>query len=190
MSKITFKANKNTVTANTYVAHELYKRNEAIINKLGGEIIRGVGDFKAQFPSNAKAKAFVEQAITSISKREYNATRKTEPKVAPAPKQGKGKSNGKYITLTDDDGNTYKVALSALGIAPKGKSKPTTKKASAPKAPAPKGKGNNKNFFDFGKLAGKGVKYNTQASALIVKAGYKHGTTEYHAAWEIWKKVR
>lgn len=140
MAKIVFKANKNTVTANTYVAHEVYKRNETIVEKLGGEVVRGVGGFKAQFPTNAKAKAFVEQAVTGISKREYNAARKTEQKkVAIASGKGKkavtkgkgkketAKTKGNFITLTDENGNTYKLDASVL----KGKAKATATKSKA-----------------------------------------------------------
>ena len=211
MSKsIVFKANKNTVTANAYVAHELYKRNEAIITEMGGEILRGVGGFKAQFPSAKLAKEFVEEmAVTSISKREYNATRKTEPKkvatpkvVATAPKSGKGKKTASEVILVA--GKPYTLAETSDGFVlvpvTKGKGKTTTKKATVPtpkkttkgkgkkSAPAPK-KGKGK-AFDFGKLKGKGRAYNSQASALIVKAGYERNSAEYLNAWEQWKKVR
>lgn len=153
MSKIVFKANKNTVTANTYVAHEVYKRNETIVEKLGGEVVRGVGGFKAQFPTNAKAKAFVEQAVTGISKREYDAARKTEPKkVAIASGKGKkavtkgkgkketAKTKGNFITLTDENGNTYKLDASVL----KGKAKATATKSKATTKKVTKGKGKAK----------------------------------------------
>ena len=145
MSKITFKANKNTVTANTYVAHELYKRNEAIVNELGGEILRGVGGFKAQFKTAANAKKFVEQAVTSISKREYNASRKTEPKApakAKAPASGKGKS---AITIGNKQ-YTVKESKNGLMLVPVAKkATTTTKKATTTKKSAPnKGKGKSK----------------------------------------------
>jgi hypothetical protein len=177
MSKITFKATRNTVTANTYVAHALYVQNEAIINEMGGEIIRGAGTFKAEFPNAKLAKQFVEEkAITSISKREYNATRKTEPKKVEAPKpvSGKGKKSadnevitvgGKPYTLEETDkgfilvpvakGKGKKTATVTKGkgkgtTAPTPKKKPATKSAPAPK----KGKGK---AFDFGKYKAKVV---------------------------------
>lgn len=196
MTKITFKANKNTVVANTYVAHALYKQNEAIVNELGGEVLRGVGGFKAQFKTSAQAKKFVEQAVTSISKREYNASRKTtvrakanttEPK-ASAPKQGKGK----FITLTDRNGNEYKIPMSALGItqAPKtGKGKKAVAPTTTKKA-VTKGKGKSKSAVDFSKLAGKGRAYNHQAAELIYKTGCKPNSAEFNKLWAQWVEVR
>ena len=187
MTKIVFKANKNTVTANTYVAHELDKRNEEIVNELGGEILRGVGGFKAQFKTSAQAKKFVEQAVTSISKREYNASRKSEPKKVVAPKQGKGKADN-FITLTDDNGNTYKIPMSVLGIAPaSGKGKATTTKKAV--APTPK-KGKGKSAVDFSKYAGKGRAYNHQAAELIYKTGCKPNSAEFNKLWAQWVEVR
>ena len=212
MSKISFKANRNTVTANTYVAHALYVQNEAVITEMGGEIIRGAGTFKAEFPNAKLAKQFVEEkAVTHISKAEYNKARKTEPKtkvVAKSkPVSGKGKKadnevitvGGKPYTLEEtSDGfvlvpvvkGKSKSAPTPKKTVTKGKGKTATTKPVRAKANAPK-KGKGKAFdFDFGKLEGKGTKYNSQASALIVKAGYKNGTPEYNAAWEIWKSVR
>lgn len=213
---ITFTATRNTVTADKYVPYALYTQNKAIVEKLGGQVCKGNEGFVAQFPTAAKAKAFVSQAVCEMSKKEYNATRKSEPKAvatAPkartqvnAPKQGKGKASG-FITLTDDDGNTYKVPMSALGIvstpatkttkgkakaatAPKKKATTATKKAVATK-PVAKGKGKNKSCgVDFSKLAGKGRAANAKASALINKAGYANNTPEYMAAWAVWCEVR
>ena len=209
MTKITFKANKNTVTANTYVAHALYKQNEAIVNELGGEVLRGVGGFKAQFKSAANAKKFVEQAVTSISKREYNASRKTTVKVTEpkkAPKQGKGKSKADFIVLTDSEGNEYQIPMSALGIkakvstqAPKtGKGKNAHKPMSGRVAmeseqkllfKAKKGKGSSKGV-DFSKLAGKGRSANKQAAELIYKTGCKPNSAEFNTLWAQWVEVR
>ena len=189
---INFTATRNIVTADTYVAHELYKRNEAIINELGGEILRGVGGFKAQFKTAAQAKKFVEKAITSISKKEYEKARKSVASEVTAPKAGRGKKNAeKFITLTDDNGNTYKVPMSALGIV----SVPSTKASAPAKAkttkPVTKGKGKSNGCgVDFSKLAGKGKKANSQASALINKAGYANNTPEYMKAWAVWCEVR
>ena len=192
-SAITFTATRNFVTADRYVAHELYERNEAIINKLGGEILRGVGGFKAQFKTSAQAKKFVEQAITSINPKDYNNARKSEPKATTqvkAPKKPKS-SAGKetYITLTDDNGNTYRVPMSALGInAPKSPVKQATAPKKMTKAPTmPKSKACK---VDFSKLAGKGRAANSKASALINKAGYANNTPEYMTAWAEWCKVR
>ena len=203
MTKIVFKANKNTVVANTYVAHALYKQNEELVNELGGEVLRGVGGFKAQFKTSAQAKKFVEQAITSISKREYNASRKTEPKktvtTAKAPASGKGKANAKFVVLTDSEGNEYKIPMSALGITQtpnKGKGKASEKKLDKMIANDRKetrkvmqGKGKNKGV-DFSKLAGKGRSANHQAAELIYKTGCKPNSAEFNKLWAQWVEVR
>lgn len=95
---IVFTANKTTVTANKYVPHALYVQNKALVEELGGEVMKGNGGFTAHFPSAVKAKAFISNAVCEMSKKEYNATRKSEPKkvvvTANAPKAGKGKSKG------------------------------------------------------------------------------------------------
>ena len=130
MKKISFKATKNIVKADGYVIRELYKQNAGLVEELGGEMVQGEEVFTAKFPTVTKAKAFVEKAVTSISKKAYNASRKTEPKTKPVSK-GKGKSTSKFVTVTDSDGNTYKVEKTVL------KSQPATKKA--PKG----GKGNS-----------------------------------------------
>ena len=132
-NSINFKATKNIVKAEGYVIRELYKQNAELVEELGGEMISGAKVFTAKFPTATKAKAFVSQATTSISKKEYNASRKTEPAKKPATK-GKGNSKSKTLTLTDDDGNIYKIPVSAL------KAQPAPKKTQAPK----KGKGNSK----------------------------------------------
>ena len=225
---ITFTATRSTVIADKYVPYALYKQNKAIVEELGGQVVKGNEGFVAQFPTSAKAKAFVNQAVCEMSKKEYNATRKSEPKATTrakaiaikartqvnAPKQGKGKANAeKFITLMDEDGNEYKIPMSALGIvstkapAPKkavNKGKGTTKKATTTpkkaskttakaKAVAPtKGKGKSKSCpVDFSKLAGKGRSANKDAALLMRKAGYIDGTTaEYQAVWAEWLKVR
>lgn len=190
---VKFTANKNTVTASKYVAHALYVQNEALVEKLGGQVIKGAGVFTAQFKTSANAKKFVANAVCSMTAKEYNATRKTETKakvVAKAPAQGKGKAD--FITLTDSNGNEYKIPMSALGIAPKsgkGKKASAPKKSKAP-TPAPKkGKGSNKGF-DFGKLVGKGRTANKQAAALIYKTGCKPNSAEFNKLWDMWCKVR
>lgn len=205
---ITFTATRSTVIADKYVPYALYKQNKAIVEELGGQVVKGNEGFVAQFPNASKAKAFVKQAVCEMSKKEYNDTRKT---VAPkatvsAPKQGKGKAE-KFITLMDEDGNEYKIPMSALGIvsapAPKkskAKATATTKKATTtPKKatttktakPVAKGKGKSKSCgVDFSKLAGKGRAANAKASALINKAGYANNTPEYMEAWAVWCEVR
>ena len=128
ITPITFVQAKTIVTADRYVPHALYTQNTAIVDDLGGEMIKGVGEFRAKFKKVADAKAFVEQAVTFMPAKEYNAARKTEPK-APAKSttkatNGKGASTRKpaveYVTVTDSDGLTYKVPKTALAPA-KGK---------------------------------------------------------------------
>lgn len=166
---ITFTQVKNTVTADRYVPYALYTQNTAIVAELGGEMVKGVGEFRAKFAKVADAKAFVERAVTHISKREYNAARKTEPK-APAKStttkatNGKGASTRKpaveYVTVTDPDGLTYKVPKSALAPAKgKGSHKPMSGRVGVESEQAllleAKGKGKG--------AKGKGVSKPTQA---------------------------
>lgn len=163
---ITFTQVKNTVTADRYVPYALYTQNTAIVAELGGEMVKGVGEFRAKFAKIADAKAFVERAVTHISKREYNAARKTEPK-APAKStttNGKGASTRKpaveYVTVTDPDGLTYKVPKSALAPAKgKGSHKPMSGRVGVESEQAllleAKGKGKG--------AKGKGVSKPTQA---------------------------
>ncbi len=136
-NSINFVATKNIVKANGYVIRALYKINAELVEELGGEMVKDNEVFTAKFPTATKAKAFVSQAKTSISKKAYNASRKTEPKKT-APVSGKGNSKAKTVTLTDSKGKSYEVPVSALGNS---KAKPATpkKKAAAPK----KGKGNS-----------------------------------------------
>ena len=96
---------KKAVVADKYVAHELYVRNKEIIEALGGEIIKGIGGFRAEFPTVAKAKQFIAEGITKISKTEYNATRKMQeskpvekPKTSAKSKKSKA-SNGKGASV-------------------------------------------------------------------------------------------
>ena len=146
------KDNAKVVTANKYVAHALYTQNKALVESLGGTVLKGVGGFKAEFKTVANAKKFVATAITHIDADDYAKARKTEPKpkkVAPTP--AKGKAND-LVTVTLSDGTQLQVAKSALGIATepkkaprksKGNAKPTTAPKTEPKAKAPKkAKGN------------------------------------------------
>jgi hypothetical protein len=202
------KDDKKSVTADKYVAHAIYTQNKALVEKLGGTIVKGVKGFLAQFPTAKKAKDFIAQAITSISEKDYNKARKTEPKAKavpvpakgkkPAPKKAKGKTD--VTTVTDANGNTFVVPTSALEPVKKAtpkKSKgkveavkPTTApNAKAKKAEPKKSKGNCK--VDFSKLAGKGKSANKDAAALMRAAGIKDGKSEeYKAVWAEWCKVR
>lgn len=97
MKKITFTLaadNNKAVVADKYVAHALYTQNEAIVEGLGGKVIRGVGEFRAEFPTVAKTKKFLETAVTEMSKKEYNAARKTKP-ADEGSKKSKPKNEGK-----------------------------------------------------------------------------------------------
>lgn len=197
--KVVFTANKNTVTANKYVAHALYVQNEALVEKLGGQVIKGAGLFTAQFKTTAKAKEFVANAVCSMDTKTYNASRKSEPKKVVVGKcKAQPTKSKKMLTLTDEDGNVYEIPVSALAlketkksvkVAPtKGKGKKTaTKKTSTP-APK-KGKGNNKDFF--GKLVGKGSACNRDAAKMIYAAGYKSLASGKGAElWAHWCEVR
>lgn len=109
--------NKKAVVADRYVAHELYVRNEAIIKDLGGTIIKGVGGFRAEFKSKANAEKFISKAITKLSNKEYNATRKVQESDEgnkKSTKSGKGNKNAEMVTLTDEKGNKYTIPKSAL----------------------------------------------------------------------------
>ena len=198
--------NAKAVVANKYVAHAIYTQNKALVEQLGGTLVKGVGGFRAEFKSVANAKKFVATAITHIDADDYAKARKTAPKVkaekkatAPAPTKAKGKAKEDFVTVTDDKGNTFKVLMSALKdvCAPKkgkGATKPTTApnakvdKKSEPKAPR-KAKGNGK--VDFSSLAGKGKAANKEAAALMRAAGLTDGKSEeYKAVWAEWCKVR
>lgn len=151
------KDNAKVVTANKYVAHALYTQNKALVESLGGTVLKGVGGFQAEFKTVANAKKFVATAITHIDEADYAKARKTEPKAkaekkASAPAKTKGKAND-LVTVTLADGTQLQVKASALGIAEKkapktakGNAKPTTApnaKAKTEKATAPrKAKGN------------------------------------------------
>lgn len=153
------KDNAKVVTANKYVAHALYTQNKALVESLGGTVLKGVGGFQAEFKTVANAKKFIATAITHIDEADYNKARKTEPKAKTEPKPkkvapttAKGKAKAEFVTLTDADGNTFKVptsALESIKTAPKkakGNAKPTTaptKAKAEPKAKTPtKAKGN------------------------------------------------
>lgn len=144
-NSINFVATKNIVKADRYVIRSLYKLNAEIVEELGGEMVKGNEGFMAKFPTATKAKQFVAEAVTEISKKEYNASRKTAPKkVAVSAPKGKGTAKAKTITLTDDEGNTYAIPMSAIS---KATPKKPTKKAVAPK----KGKGNSKQMTEKSK---------------------------------------
>lgn len=201
--------NAKAVVADRYVIHALYTQNKALVESLGGTLVKGVGGFRAEFKTVANAKKFVATAITHIDADEYAKARKTEPKAKAEPKAkkvapttAKGTKKAEFITLTDAEGNTFKVPTSVLEStkAPKkskGKveeAKPTTapnaKAKKAEKVATPKkAKGNC--AVDFSALAGKGKAANKEAAALMRAAGYTNGTTaEYKAVWAEWCKVR
>jgi hypothetical protein len=206
------KDSTKAVVANKYVAYALYTQNKALVEALGGEIIKGVDGFRAEFKTAKNAKAFIAQAITSISAKDYNKARKTEPKAkaekkatVPTPTKAKGNKAVEYVTVYLADGTPLQVKASDLAPtkattpkkAVKGKAK-ADKPTTAPNAKAPKStkqaepkkaKGNCK--VDFSSLAGKGRTANKDAAALMRKAGITDGTSaEYKAVWAEWCKVR
>jgi hypothetical protein len=204
------KDNSKLVTANKYVAHALYTQNKALVESLGGTVLKGVGGFQAEFKTVANAKKFVATAITHIDAEDYAKARKTEPKTKakaePKPKKvapttAKGKADD-LVTVTLTDGTKAQVKASAFGIT-EPKKAPRKSKGDAPttapnakasksvkaKAEPKKSKGNCK--VDFSKLAGKGRSANKDAAALMRKAGLVDGTSaEYKAVWAEWCKVR
>lgn len=200
--------NKKAVVSDKYVAHALYTQNKPIWEALGGTRIEGEKGLYIEFKSVKDAKAFISQAITSISEKDYNKARKSTPKTEPKPKVEKKasapvKAKGKveYVSVTLDDGTKVKVKKSDLVPMDKptkkgkGNSKPTTapntkaSKSVKAKAEPKKAKGNCK--VDFSALAGKGRAANKDAAALMRKAGLTDGTSaEYKAVWAEWCKVR
>ena len=126
--------NTKAVVANKYVAHAIYTQNKALIEQLGGTLVKGVGGFRAEFKTVANAKKFIATAITHIDADDYAKARKTEPKAKKvAPTTAKGKAKEDFVTLTDDKGNTFKVLMSALkGVCTPKKGKGATKPTTAP----------------------------------------------------------
>ncbi len=204
--------NTKAVVANKYVAHALYTQNKALVESLGGTLVKGVGGFRAEFPTVKNAKEFIAQAITHIDAEDYAKARKTEPKAKAEPKKAapataKGKKTDDLVTVTLADGTQLQVKASVLGIkteqkAPR-KSKgdapttaPNAKASKSVKADEPKEKATPKKSkgncpVDFSALAGKGKAANKEAAALMRAAGYTNGTTdEYKAVWAEWCKVR
>jgi hypothetical protein len=112
-------ATRNEKTA--YLIHALKQANEPIYEALGGKRVVGLDHFRVEFPTVKNAKAFIAQAKCELSAEEYASLRKTEPKgdiittpvCVDAPAKGKGKK-AEFKTVTDEDGNTYTVAVSAL----------------------------------------------------------------------------
>lgn len=207
------KDNSKLVTANKYVAHALYTQNKALVESLGGTVLKGVGGFKAEFKTVANAKKFVATAITHIDADEYNKARKTEPKAKAEPKKvapttAKGKKTDDLVTVTLADGTQLQVAKSALGIVAEPKKTPRKSRGDKPtpapnakasksvKADEPKAKATPKKAkgdcpVDFSALAGKGKAANKEAAALMRAAGLTNGKSdEYKAVWAEWCKVR
>ena len=147
--------NTKAVVANKYVAHALYTQNKALVEQLGGTLVKGVGGFRAEFKTVANAKKFVATAITHIDADDYAKARKTEPKAKAEPKAkkvapatAKGKKTD-LVTVTLADGTQVQVKASALGIETKAprKSKgdapttaPNAKASKSVKADEPKAK--------------------------------------------------
>jgi hypothetical protein len=130
--------NTKAVVANKYVAHALYTQNKALVESLGGTVLKGVGGFKAEFKTVANAKKFVATAITHIDTEAYNNARKTEPKAKAEPKPkkvapttAKGKADD-LVTVTLADGTQLQVSASALGIATEPKKAPRKSKGDKP----------------------------------------------------------
>lgn len=137
--------NAKAVVANKYVAHALYTQNKALVEQLGGTLVKGVGGFRAEFKTAKNAKTFIAQAITHIDEADYTKARKTEPKkIVSKPTTAKGKKTDDLVTVTLADGTQLQVKASALGIkteAPrksKGDVKPTTAPTKASKKAEPK----------------------------------------------------
>jgi hypothetical protein len=155
--------NNKAVVANKYVAHALYEQNKAIIEKLGGVIVKGVGGFRAEFKTVANAKKFIDQAITEMSKKEYNATRK------PA----EGNKKPKTATKGNDKspkGNKKSTRKGKGDVAP---TKAVTEEVKETKKPARKSKGNVE-LTEAGKKALDRMKasvFNRAASAYSIANG-------------------
>ena len=141
--------NAKAVTANKYVAHALYTQNKALVEQLGGALIKGVGGFRAEFKTAKTAKEFITKAITHIDEADYNKARKTEPKAKAEPKPkktapttAKGKVD-ELVTVMLADGTQLQVKASVLGIAPEPKKAPRKSKGDKPTT-APKSMTNAK----------------------------------------------
>lgn len=146
--------NNKAVVADRYVPHDLYVLNKDIIEKLGGEILKGVGGFRAEFKKVAKAKEFVKQAITSISEKEYKANRKADEGNKKPSKTAKGNAKSK---------STRKG---------KGNDAPTKSKTEVKEVK--KGKGNAPELTEAGKKALERMKasvLNRAASAYSIANG-------------------
>ena len=158
MTQVTFVQaadNKKTVVATRdgnpiYLANALLNENKPIYEALGGQRVEGAKACIIEFKTAAKAKKFIAQAITSMSKKEYEATRKVaegnkkstsaaggNKRSAEGNKKpvstGKGNNAVEVVTLTDENGNKYTVPKSAL----------TQAQAKETKKGGRKGKGNN-----------------------------------------------
>lgn len=143
--------NTKAVVANKYVAHALYTQNKALVESLGGTLVKGVGGFRAEFKTAKNAKEFIAQAITHIDADEYAKARKTEPKAKAEPKpkkvaptKAKGKKADDLVTVTLGDGTQLQVKASALGIATEPKKAPHKSKGDVKPTTAPKSATNAK----------------------------------------------
>ena len=139
--------NAKAVTANKYVAYALYTQNKALVEQLGGTLVKGVGGFRAEFKTVANAKKFIATAITHIDAEDYAKARKTEPKAKAEPKTkkvapatAKGKKADDLVTVTLAGGTQLQVKASALGMATEPKKAPRKSKGDAKPTPAPNAK--------------------------------------------------
>ena len=124
------------VVADRYVINALYVQNKALVEALGGEIVKGVDGFRAEFKSVKNAKAFIAQAVTTMTAKEYAKTRKSAPKAevakkATVPARTKGKAQTAEV-FYNADGEAFTLV--------KGKLVPVNEKKSAKKS----AKGNTK----------------------------------------------
>lgn len=132
------KDNAKAVIANKYVAHALYTQNKALVEALGGTVLKGVGGFRAEFKTVKNAKAFIAQAITHIDADDYAKARKSAPKTEPkaktnkktsAPTKSKGNKFVEVVTVHLADGTPVQVKKSDLVLMDEPVKKTATKKA-------------------------------------------------------------
>lgn len=104
-----------------YVAHALLTANKPIWEGLDGTRVEGEKGLFIDFATAKTAKAFIAQAITEMSTKDYNKARKTEPKAkaekkatVTAPTKAKGKKAVEYVTVHLADGTPLQVKASDL----------------------------------------------------------------------------
>lgn len=169
------RANK-TVKADKYVIHALYTQNKALVESLGGTVIKGNKTFTAEFPSTKKANEFVKKAITSMSEEEYNATRKPKA-VEDAPKKSEKNAPAKPTKRAKKDASAPPAAGKKV-------------KTEAPKKPYKSSKGNAETSWksDLDALKGKGKKANKEAAAILRK--HNMACVIGSEGWDYWSSIR